>query len=195
MKYLNLILAAVLVGIVAVDAAQDTTFSQREVRDPRKLEAILEANAADAESRIASLEGGSTVGSVEPGYIIVGNASTQGVDVAVSGDITLSTAGVVAIASGVIVNADINAAAAIAHTKLAAVDPGYLLVGNASSQAVAVAVSGDVTMSNAGAVSFAAGTLSTNVIIDATYTNTIVLRTLSSGVIVVDSWTQDAVGE
>jgi hypothetical protein len=37
------------------------------------------------------------------------------------------------------------------------------------------------------------GTLTTNVIVDASYTNTIVLRTLASGVVIVSSWTQDSV--
>jgi hypothetical protein len=56
MKYLNMILAAVLVSIVAVQAAQDTALTQREVRDPRKLEVWLEGNASDAETRIAAVE-------------------------------------------------------------------------------------------------------------------------------------------
>jgi len=50
--------------------------------------------------------------------------------------------------------------ASIAHTKLAAVEPGYLLVGSASSQAVAVAVSGDVTIATNGAVTIGAGKVS-----------------------------------
>jgi len=54
-----------------------------------------------------------------------------------------------------IVNADINSGAAIAHSKLANVTGGYLLVGNGSNVPTAVAVSGDVTMSNAGAVTIA----------------------------------------
>jgi predicted acyltransferase (DUF342 family) len=90
---------------------------------------------------------------------MVGNASSQAVAVAVSGDVTMSNAGAVAIASGAIIDADVNASAAIAHTKLAAVAPGYVMVGNASSQAVAVAVSGDITMANNGAVAIAAGAI------------------------------------
>jgi hypothetical protein len=117
MKKLYIILTAgLLCGIVY--AAQDTAISNREVRDPHRLEVWLEANASDTETRVASLEGGSTVGSVEPGYVIVGNASTAGVDVAISGDISIDTNGAVAIASGVIVNADVNASAAIVGSKL-----------------------------------------------------------------------------
>lgn len=92
---------------------------------------------------------------VAPGYLLVGNPASQAVAVAVSGDVSLSSNGAVAITSGAIINTDINAAAGIAHTKLATVEPNYILVGNASSQAVAVAVSGDVTLSTAGAIAIA----------------------------------------
>lgn len=51
------------------------------------------------------------------GHILVADG-TDFVNVAVSGDITLSSAGVAAIASDVIVNADINSSAAIAYSKL-----------------------------------------------------------------------------
>ena len=54
----NTILLIALVALIAgiAYAAQDSTLSQREVRDPRKLEAILEANATDAETRIAAAQ-------------------------------------------------------------------------------------------------------------------------------------------
>jgi hypothetical protein len=51
---------------------------------------------------------------------------------------------------GGLVNADIDAAAAIAFSKLAALDSANLLVGNGSNVATKVAVTGDVTISNAG---------------------------------------------
>ena len=54
-----------------------------------------------------------------------------------------------------IVNADINSAAAIAHSKLANVTDGQILVGNGSNVPTAVAVSGDVTLANTGAVTIA----------------------------------------
>ncbi len=56
MKYLNMILATVLMSIVAAQAAQKVTFSDREVRDPKQLAPALAANAADAETRIAAVE-------------------------------------------------------------------------------------------------------------------------------------------
>jgi hypothetical protein len=61
----------------------------------------------------------SGVTSLTDSYIFVGNASNVPTAVAVTGDITISNAGVVAITAGSIVNADINASAAIALTKLA----------------------------------------------------------------------------
>lgn len=52
-------------------------------------------------------------------HIFVGNVSNVATDVAVSGDLTLLNTGDFQIAAGAIVNADINAAAAIAYSKLA----------------------------------------------------------------------------
>ena len=51
---------------------------------------------------------------------------------------------------GGLVNANIDAAAAIAFNKLAALDSANILVGNGSNVATKVAVTGDVTISNAG---------------------------------------------
>ena len=59
------------------------------------------------------------------------------------------------IADGAIVNADVNASAAIAHSKLAAVPDGQVIVGNGSTVPTAVAISGDVTLANTGAVTIA----------------------------------------
>ena len=60
-----------------------------------------------------------------------------------------------------IVNADINASAAIAYSKLAALTSGNILVGNSSNVATSVAMSGDVTITNAGVAAIAS-----NVIVD-----------------------------
>ena len=96
-----------LIGLVATVAmvalaTQDSSIERAEVRNPYELTTILDANASDAETRIAALEGGSTVGAVEPGYIIVGNVLTVGVDVAVSGVISMATNGVTAFANTMI---------------------------------------------------------------------------------------------
>lgn len=64
--------------------------------------------------------------------IFVGNASNVATAVAVTGDVTIDNTGVTAITSGVIVNADINASAAIAVSKLAAVTASRALVSDGS---------------------------------------------------------------
>ena len=69
MKYLNIIIASVLFAISA-QAAQQTTLSQREVRDPRQLEAILESNFADAETRIAEVEGAAQTAGTKAGATV-----------------------------------------------------------------------------------------------------------------------------
>ena len=112
------------------------------------------------------------------GSVLIGNASNVAAANAVSGDITISNTGVVAIASGVIVNADVNASAAIAFAKLAALPSAQILVGNGSNVAVAVAVSGDVTISNAGAVTIANDAVTTVKILAANVT----LAKLAAGI-------------
>jgi hypothetical protein len=71
--------------------------------------ADISASAAIAYSKLATLTAGN---------IVLGNSSNVATSTAVTGDVTISSSGVTAIASGVIVNADINASAAIAGTKI-----------------------------------------------------------------------------
>jgi hypothetical protein len=66
------------------------------------------------------------------GHIFVGNASNIATDVAVTGDVTITNAGVTSIGAGVIVNADINASADIARYKLAALTPSRVMVTDGS---------------------------------------------------------------
>ena len=93
------------------------------------------------------------------GNIIVGSSSNVPTAVAVTGDVTISNAGVTAIAAGAVINADISASAAIAFSKLATLSSGAILVGNGSNVAAAVAPTGDVTISNAGVTSITAGAI------------------------------------
>lgn len=53
-----------------------------------------------------------------------------------------------------IVNADISSSAAIAFNKLAALPDAQILVGNVANQATAVAVTGDISITNAGTTSY-----------------------------------------
>ena len=63
------------------------------------------------------------------------------------------------ITDGTIVNADINASAAIALTKLANVTAAQIIVGNASNVPTAVAITGDISISNAGLVAITADSI------------------------------------
>ena len=60
-----------------------------------------------------------------------------------------------------ILNADINSAAAIAFSKLAALPDAQILVGSAGNVATAVAVTGDISISNAGVTAYV-GTMPLN---------------------------------
>ncbi len=72
--------------------------------------ADIAAAAAIAHTKLANITAGS---------ILMGDASNVPTATAVTGDVTVTSGGVTAIAAGVIVNADVNAAAAIAGTKVA----------------------------------------------------------------------------
>lgn len=72
------------------------------------------------------------INTLADGKIYMGNASNAATEVTVSGDITLSNAGVAAISSGVIVNADVNASAAIDVSKLAALTASRAVQSDAS---------------------------------------------------------------
>ena len=66
-----------------------------------------------------------------------------------------------------IVNADINASAAIALTKLASITAGQVLLGNASNVPTATAITGDVTVTSGGVTAIGSG-----VIVDADISST-----------------------
>lgn len=112
--------------------------------------ADISNSAAIAFSKLAALTSGN---------IIVGSAGNVPTSVAVTGDVTLSSAGVTAIAAGAVVNSDINAAAGISFSKLESLTSANILIGNSSNVPTATAVTGDVTISNTGVTSIAAGAI------------------------------------
>jgi len=91
------------------------------------------------------------------GNILVGNGSNVATSVNPSGDVDIANDGTFSIASGVVVNADVNSSAAIAYSKLAALSDGNILVGNGSNVAVSVNPSGDVDIANDGTFSISSG--------------------------------------
>jgi len=78
-------------------------------------------------------------------------------DVVTTGDTGTVTSAM--IANDTIVNADVNSSAAIAFSKLEALNSGRLIVGNSLNTPAAVEVTGDVTISNAGVTSLTAGAI------------------------------------
>lgn len=74
MKKYNVVALSALLVCGACYAAQDTTLTQHEVRDPRQLETYLESNASDAESRLSSAEAGTNV-SLANTYMFIGNSA------------------------------------------------------------------------------------------------------------------------
>jgi len=58
-----------------------------------------------------------------------------------------------------IVNAEIDASAAIAHTKLASITAGQVLLGNASNVPTATALTGDVTVNSSGVTAIGSGVI------------------------------------
>lgn len=115
-----------------------------------------------AESQVTNLVtdlAGKLTTTLTSANVFVGNGSNVATGVAITGDIGITNAGVTSIATGVIVNADVNASAAIDFAKLAALSSGNILVGSVGNVATSVAVTGDVTISNAGVTAIASGVI------------------------------------
>ena len=91
----------------------DNSVTSAKIVDGAIVNADVNASAAIDYSKLATLADGN---------ILVGNGSGVATSVNPSGDIDISNTGAFSIASGVIVNADVNNSAAIARTKLANVD-------------------------------------------------------------------------
>lgn len=102
MKKLTAFCLTFLAAVGVAWAAQDENFSIRDVRNPVVLRDKLESNASDAQSRIAALEAAGVGGTLESGQIIVGNAGNAATNVVMSGDATISNAGAVSIAAGLV---------------------------------------------------------------------------------------------
>ncbi len=85
------------------------TVTSTMIADGTIVNGDINASAAIAHSKLANITAGS---------VLLGNASNVPTATALSGDVTVNSSGVTAISSGVIVNADVNASAAIAGTKI-----------------------------------------------------------------------------
>jgi hypothetical protein len=136
-KLASLTSANILVGssgnvATSVAVTGDVTISNTGVTSIAAgaiVNADVSNSAAIAYSKLASLTSGN---------IILGNASGVPTVTAVTGDVTISNTGVTAIATGVIVDADVNASAAIAFSKLANVSATDRLLGRSTAGAGAI---------------------------------------------------------
>ncbi|HET6511642.1 MAG TPA: hypothetical protein VFH43_05585, partial [Candidatus Kapabacteria bacterium] len=126
-----------------------------------------------AVSAISLTTGGLVTSGAGTGILANGNLSG---DVTTSGSLVTTIAanaiGSSEITDGSIMNADVNAAAAIDFSKLAALTSGNILVGNGSNVATSVAMSGDVTINNAGVTNIGSGVVGSTEIADGSVTYT-----------------------
>ena len=164
---------------------KDGSITSAKILDGAIVNADVNTSAAIAGTKISPDFGSQnivTTGTAATGALTVtGNiavsGTVDGIDIATdvaantakvtnathTGDVTGATSLTIAsgavnsdkIANGAIVNDDVNASAAIAHSKLAAVPDGQVIVGNGSTVPTAVAISGDITLANTGAVTIA----------------------------------------
>lgn len=129
----------------------DGAVTSTKILDGTILNVDINASALIALSKLAA----GTIGTV-----VLHNASGVPTATALSGDITVNSSGVTAIGSGKIVDDDINASAAIAHTKLANATAGQVLLGTTTTGVVtATTVSGDVTITGAGVTAISSGVI------------------------------------
>jgi len=90
-KYMGICVALAVVFAVALYAAQDSALTIRQVRDPVQLRAALNANAADAESRIAIVEAGVAATNAAAAFTTATNAITELQGAASAGFYTVGT--------------------------------------------------------------------------------------------------------
>jgi hypothetical protein len=96
--------------IVNADIASAANIAGSKLEDGAITNAKVNASAAIAHTKLAN---------ITAGQVLMGNASNAPTATALSGDVTVNSSGVTAIGAGVIVDADINASAAIGLSKLA----------------------------------------------------------------------------
>jgi len=127
--------------------------------------ADIASAAAIAYSKLATLTSGN---------IVLGSSANVATSTAVTGDVTISNTGVTAIASGVIVDADINASAAIAGSKIVAATTsvvGAVQLSDSTSTTSSVLAATPTAVKAAydlaaAALPLAGGTVTGNVILD-----------------------------
>jgi hypothetical protein len=158
-KLANATAGQVLLGTTTTGVITATTLSGDVTITGGGVTAIGSGVIVDADINASAAITLSKLASITAGSVLLGNASNVPTATALSGDVTVNSSGVTAIGSGVIVNADVNASAAIDHSKLANITAGSVLMGNASNVPTATALSGDVTINSSGVTAIASGVI------------------------------------
>lgn len=172
--------ANIVDGTIATADLADGSVTSAKIADGTIVNADINASAAITHTKLANITAGS---------VLMGNASNAPTATALSGDVTVDSSGVTAIGSGVIVNADINASAAIALSKLATgALPTAITVASANIVDGTIAT-GDIADGAVTSAKIADGTIATGDIADGAVTmaKTVIksgstVVTLSSGV-------------
>lgn len=130
-----------------ITSADNGTVTSGMILDGTIGNAKINASAAIAYSKLAAITSGT---------VLIGNESGVPTGRAITGDVTVSISGVTAITAGSIVNADINASAAVGVSKLANGTARQLLQTNAAGSGVEWASNIDIpgTLDVTGAATF-----------------------------------------
>lgn len=127
--------------------------------DSALVPADMENLAEDVDDALDNIGLGQITGA-NAGELLIANSSGVVTGRSVSGDITVSDTGVTQIGNQKVGNAQVKNDAAIAHTKLASINAGRMLMGNGSNVPTATAMSGDATLSSSGVLTIGAGKVS-----------------------------------
>jgi len=117
MKKFTYILVTVAVCMVGLVQAQSSDWTIRQVRDPVQHQEKLNVDGAAVDTRLDALEVG--IGTNVTLLVTVGGLTTTGAVTIAEGALADSTVVTADVKDGTLVNADLNAAAAIAQSKVA----------------------------------------------------------------------------
>lgn len=119
-------------GFVYIENASDTSFLPPGFFFQTYLPNFFDANVISGNTIISGTADLNKLAIGNAAYIVQANAAGVATYTQVTGDITITDAGVTSITAGAIVNADINAAAAIERTKLAIGTASQVVVNDVS---------------------------------------------------------------
>jgi hypothetical protein len=108
---------------IGTTALADGSVTSAKIADGTIVNGDINAAAAIDHSKLASMTAG---------QVLLGNGSNVPTSTALSGDVTVNSSGVTAISSGAVVNADVNASAAIDRSKLASGTASHVVINDGS---------------------------------------------------------------